>query len=232
MFKKISHVLALAVCFVFTTVAAHAATLVAHVELKSPVHPAHMINTAADPYCNTVHKTDKLMTEDQMANPNGTMGNTFVFISEGVTGNYAPPKTPVVLDQQGCHYVPHAFGVMAGQPIVIKNNDATLHNIHPLPKVNTPFNIGMPMKGMTQTRVFPKPEMPFHIKCDVHPWMSGFVGVFANPFFGVSNDKGIVEIDNLPAGTYTVESWHERLGPKFQKVTVGGSDRKEVTFTY
>ncbi len=232
MLEKRCRIVATAICLALTGFAANAATLIAHVELKSPIHPAKVINTAADQYCNTMHKTDKLMTEDQMANANGTMGNTFVFVSEGVTGSYPPPKTPVVLDQHGCHYIPHVFGVMVGQPILIKNSDTTLHNIHPLPKVNTPFNIGMPTQGMTQTRVFDKPEMPFHVKCDVHPWMSGFIGVFAHPFFGVSNDQGIVEIDNLPAGTYTVESWHERLGPKFQKVTVGGTERKEVTFTY
>lgn len=232
MFRKECRVAAMVVCFFLVGFTANAATLVAHVALKSPPHPARTIQTGADQYCNMVHKTAPLMTEDQMANANGTMGNTFVFISEGVNGKYPPPKTPVVLDQQGCHYIPHVFGVMAGQPIMIRNSDSTLHNIHPLPKVNTPFNIGMPTKGMTQTRVFDKPELPFHVKCDVHPWMSGFVGVFAHPFFGVSNNMGVVEIDNVPAGTYTVESWHERLGPKFQKITVGASERKEITFTY
>jgi hypothetical protein len=128
--------------------------------------------------------------------------------------------------------VPHAVGLMAGQPLLIRNGDSTLHNIHPLPKVNTPFNIGMPTKGMTQTRLLPKPEKPFHVKCDIHRWMSGYIAVFDNPFFGVSNDKGVVEIDNLPAGTYTVESWQEKYGAKTQKVTLGASDKKEIVFTY
>ncbi len=211
---------------------ADAATVVAKVILKTPAPAAKIINTNADPYCMTYHKTDKLRSEQVVANPNGTLADTFVFISEGVTGNYPAPKTPFLLDQIGCHYTPHMIAVMAGQPIVIRNSDSTLHNIHPLPKVNTPFNIGMPLKGMEQTRVFAKPEGPFHVKCDVHPWMSGYVAVFSHPFFGVSNAQGVVEIANLPAGTYTVESWQEKYGPKFQKITVGANDKKEIEFTY
>ena len=34
--------------------------------------------------------------------------------------------------------------------------------------------------------MFPKPEAMFHIKCDVHPWMSAYLGVFTNPFFSVT----------------------------------------------
>lgn len=211
---------------------ASAATLVAKVTLKTAPPAARVINTNADPYCATAHKTQKLTSEEVVPNPDGTLKNVMVWVREGISGNFQPPKTPIVLDQQGCHYVPHVVAMMAGQPILIRNSDNTLHNIHPLPKVNTPFNIGMPTRGMQQEKVFAKAENPFHVKCDVHPWMSGFIGVFDHPFFGVSNDKGVVEIANLPAGTYTIESWHEKYGAKFQKVTVAASDRKEIDFTY
>lgn len=212
---------------------ADAATIVAHVVLQSAPPPSpKVINTAADPYCATMHKTNKLMTEEVIVNPGGTLRNTFVFVSEGAAATYQTPKTPVILDQIGCEYTPHMVGLMAGQQLLIRNGDSTLHNIHPLPKVNTPFNIGMPTKGMTQTRMLPKPEAPFHVKCDIHRWMSGYIAVFSNPFFGVSDDKGVVEIVNLPAGTYTIESWQEKYGAKFQKITVGSNDRKEINFTY
>src|SRR6202035_940125 len=142
---------------------ARGATLVARVVLLSPPPPMKVINTAADQYCLTFHKTNKLISEEVVANPGGTLRDAFVFVSDGVSGSYPTPKTPAVLDQLGCHYTPHALAVMAGQPIAIRNSDSTLHNIPPLPKVNTPFNIGMPLKGMSQTRVFPKPERPFHV---------------------------------------------------------------------
>ena len=221
-----------AVAVMFFTLAANAATLVAKINLKTAPPAPRVINTNADPYCATQHKTAKLTSEEVVANPGGTLKDVLVWVSEGVSGNFQAPKTPVLLDQQGCHYVPHVVAMMAGQPIMIRNSDNTLHNIHPLPKVNTPFNIGMPTRGMQQEKTFAKAEAPFHVKCDVHPWMSGYIGVFNHPFFGVSNDKGEVQIQNLPAGTYTIESWHEKYGPKFQKVTVAANDRKEIDFSY
>jgi hypothetical protein len=229
---KAKHALMVLVVMSFIVTSAHAATLLARVVLQSPAAPAKPVNTAADPYCTMMHKTDKLMTEEVVVNPGGTLRDTFVFVSEGAAGNFPTPTAPVILDQVGCRYVPHMVGLMAGQPLLIRNGDSTLHNIHPLPKVNTPFNIGMPTKGMTQTRILPKPEGPFHVKCDVHRWMSGYIAVFNNPFFGVSDDKGMVEINNLPAGTYTIESWQEKFGAKTQKVTLGANDKKEVVFTY
>jgi hypothetical protein len=63
-------------------------------------------------------------------------------------------------------------------------------------------------------------------KCDVHPWMTGYVLVTDNPFFSVTGDDGAFEIKNVPAGKYTVEVWHERLGSQTQEVTV--ADGKPV----
>ena len=143
-----------------TVVSANAATVVARVLLKVVPPPMKVINTASDQYCAMVHKTNKLTAEEVVPNPNGTLRNAFVFVSEGVTGNYAAPKTPVLLDQLGCHYTPHTFGVMAGQPIIIRNSDSTLHNIHPMPKVNTPFNIGMPSKAWPRPECSPNRSAP------------------------------------------------------------------------
>jgi hypothetical protein len=215
-----------------SVVSVHAATLVVKVVLHTPPPPPKVINTNADPYCTSVHKTDKLTSEEVLANPDGTLREAFVFLGAGVTGTYPPPKAAVLLDQVGCHYVPHVVGLIAGQPLMIRNSDSTLHNIHPLPKLNTPFNIGMPTKGMQQARYFPKPERPFHVKCDIHQWMSSYVAVFSHPFFGVTNEHGVVELANVPAGTYTVESWQEKYGSKSQTVTVTATDRKELVFTY
>jgi hypothetical protein len=124
------------------------------------------------------------------------------------------------------------FGVMAGQPIQILNSDATLHNIHPLPVANAGFNIGMPIQGMKQTRMFSKAEAPFAVKCDVHPWMSAHIGVFNHPFFGVSGDQGEVELKDLPAGTFQVQAWHEKYGIRSQSVTVAAGEAKQITFTF
>jgi len=43
---------------------------------------------------------------------------------------------------------------------------------------------------------------------------------------------GKFNIKTLPAGTYTIEAWHEKLGTQTQQVTIGAKETKEITFTF
>jgi hypothetical protein len=62
--------------------------------------------------------------------------------------------------------------------------------------------------------------------------MKAWVGIFDHPFFAVSGDDGSFTISGLPAGTYEIEAWHEKLGKQTQKVTVKAGETKTVTFTF
>jgi hypothetical protein len=208
------------------------ARIIVKVVLSGPVPPAVKVQTSGDPYCAKVHQTDPLLSQTVQVGPDGALIDSLVFVKDGVSGTYAAPKTPVTLDQKGCVYIPHVIGMMAGQPLQILNSDPTLHNIHPLPVVNAGFNIGMPTQGMKQTRVFQKPETAFHVKCDVHGWMSAYIATFDHPFFGVSNSQGTVELNNLPAGTFQIQAWHEKYGLQGQTVSVSAGETKQITFTY
>ena len=117
-----------------------------------------------------------------------TMANIMVWVSKGLPAGktYPAPKTPVTLDQKGCQYVPHVMGIMVGQPYRILNSDGILHNIHTLPKINPAFNRGQPATVKEMSTTFAKPEAIFQVKCDVHPWMSAYIGVFTNPFYSVT----------------------------------------------
>jgi hypothetical protein len=123
-------------------------------------------------------------------------------------------------------------GVQTGQSVVFLNNDNTLHNIHALPKTNKPFNLGLPFQGIKQTRKFDSPEIMVPLKCDVHPWMLGYVGVLAHPYFAVTGEDGSFSLKGLPAGTYTLEVWHEKLGTQSQEIEIGPRQTKETGFTF
>lgn len=185
----------------------------------------------ADPVCKGLH-TDAVYPEEVVVNPNNTLRWVMVYVKDGLgTRTFPTPTTPVTLDQHGCQYKPHVFGMMAGQGVKIVNSDATLHNIHPMPKVNSQFNVGMPKVGEIMKN-FDKPEDPFHIKCDVHKWMSSYCGVFSHPYFSVTNESGEFELKGLPAGTYKVVAWHEKYGTKEMDVTVGDGETKAVDFSF
>jgi plastocyanin len=208
------------------------ARVLVKVALNGSAPPRAKVQTSADPYCAKVHQAEPLFSQTVQVGADGALIDSLVFVKDGVTGTYAVPQTPVTLDQKGCVYIPHVMGMRAGQPVQIVNSDSTLHNIHPMPVINAGFNIGMPIQGMKQTRFFQKVEPVFHVKCDVHPWMSAYVATFAHPFFGVSNSQGIVELNNLPAGSFQIQAWHEKYGVQTQTVSVSAGETKEITFTY
>jgi len=211
--------------------AAGSATVTGKVAFDGAAPTMPQIKMDADAFCKGEHK-EPVYEQEVVVNPNKTLQWVLVYVKEGVTGTYPAPTTPVTLDQHGCQYRPHIFGIQAGQPLKILNSDGTLHNIHALPKKNAEFNIGQPFKGMETVKKFDNVEVPLRFKCDVHKWMGAYTGVFNHPFFAVTNDQGTFEIKNLPPGNYVIEAWHEKYGTQTQNVTITGSEAKTVDFAF
>jgi hypothetical protein len=126
------------------------------------------------------------------------------------------------------------MGVVAGQTLEISNGDSFLHNVNMQSLNNGKLNAGQPVKGMVNKVAMKNVEMAVPLKCDVHPWMAGFVHVMDHPYFGVTDDEGWFEITGLPAGTYQVEVWHEdkRVTPQTFEITVtDGESRRAADMT-
>jgi plastocyanin len=190
------------------------------------------IQMAADPTCAAKHKEPQL-PEILVLGPGNALANVLVRIKGGLLSKTWPaPSSPAVFDQNGCTYKPHVLALMTGQTLKVLNSDGLLHNVHALPKVNKEFNLAMPANLKEKEHVFDKPEDPFRIKCDVHPWMGAFICVMPHPFFSVSGKDGAFSISGLPAGTYEVEAWHEKLPAQTQSVTVKDGETKTLEFTF
>ena len=213
-------------------VSADAATLTGLVKFEGAAPKMASIQMSADPYCQSQHASAPASDEDVVVGPGGELANVFVYIKD-IKGNFPTPSSAVTIDQKGCQYHPHVNAVMVGQPLEIKNDDATLHNIHALPTANSQFNEGQPVQGMVSTKKLDKVEMtPFKIKCDVHGWMKSYMAVMPHPFYAVSQNNGTFTISNLPPGQYTVVAWHEKYGQQEQQVTVGAKESKALNFTF
>jgi uncharacterized protein (DUF2141 family) len=223
----------LAACSLMLAVSADAGTIVGKVNFKGTKPAVSMITMGADQKCLKMHEGKQVPSEKVVVNPNNTLQWSFVYIKKGLEGKKFPvAKEKKSIDQRGCSYHPHVFGMMANQQLEIVNSDATLHNIHALPKNSTPFNMAQPKQGMKNVKTFGSSEVMVKVKCDVHNWMAAYIGVLDHPFYSVTDDKGSFEIKNLPAGDYEVEAWHEVYGTQTMKVTVGASDTKTVDFTF
>lgn len=193
--------------------------------------PDTVIDVDADPNCAALH-SDPLYTQRVVADDDGNLANVFVYVKSGIKGSYPAPSDPVVLNQEGCQYTPHVFGIQTGQKFVIRNSDETLHNVHATPSGNEEFNQSQPFQNMELEKTFDKVEVMVPFKCDVHPWMSAYGAVLDHPFFAVTGENGSFTIENLPAGTYTVEAWHEDFGAKTMDVTIAADEESDFSFDY
>lgn len=212
--------------------AALAGTITGTVKYDGKVPNLRPIQMDADPECASKH-------DDPVPNPvlslgeDNTMANVFVKVASGLPDEDWPePSEPAVMDQQGCMYHPHVQGVRVGQKFKILNSDELMHNVHALPKKNAEFNMAMPPTVTESVKTFTKAEGLFRIKCDVHPWMTAYVAVLPHPFFDTTEKSGKFEIAELPAGSYQIEAWHEKLGTQTADVTVEEDGTATADFSF
>lgn len=190
------------------------------------------IRMDAEMTCKAAH-AETPREERVVVNSNQTLRNVFVYVKSPVPAGGAPAAGKVTIDQNGCQYRPHVMGIQVGQTLEILNSDTNvLHNIHSFGGPGNAFNMGQPGTGAVLTKTFEKPEVMVKLKCDVHGWMSAYVGVLEHPFFSVTDEKGEFHIPKLPAGEYTVEAWHEEYGAQEAKVTVGADGSGTAAFKF
>lgn len=187
----------------------NAGTLKGNVNYQGKTPKKKSLKMDADPVCGSSHK-GKVFNESFLMDDNNNLANVMVWLKDvKYTGKVT--ETPAILDQNGCIYTPHVQGIMKGQELLIKNSDATLHNIHSMAKDNSQFNFAMPKVVKEKETSFGEVEEPFYIKCDVHPWMKSWVLVQDHPYFAVTDEKGNFKIENIPPGTYEVVAWQEKF---------------------
>lgn len=164
----------------------------------------------------------------------GKLANAFVWIRDGWQGWQLPPTptTEVELDQRSCVYEPRIIGARTGQPITFVNSDPIYHNVRTVIGDESLFSLSMPAKDQRITRTFKRPEVMIQARCDVHPWMRGYIGVVPHPWFAVTGDDGGFSFDGLPPGTYVVDAWHEVYGTVTETVELTASGAAELSFTF
>ncbi len=193
--------------------------------------PPEVISMSSDAACQATGAGQ--VREDLAVDAGGGLRNVFVRVASGLGDRvFAPPASPAVLDQRGCTYRPHVLGVQVHQILEIVNSDPTLHNVHSMPAANKPFNVGMSAQGMRITRFFTVPEVMVRVRCDLHNWMTAWLGVVDHPFHDVTRDGGGFSIKGLPAGTYEIEAWHELFGSLKETVTLADGEKKEIAFEF
>ena len=168
-----------------------------------------------------------------------TPENVMVYLTKAPSAAEGLSKTELAMDQRNLEFIPHVLPVLVGSTVQFPNNDKVDHNIFSMSRTKK-FNLGSYKPGENKTMVFDKPGI-VEVRCDVHAEMAAYILVMKNPYFAVTDKKGHFEIPDpdylkqaglenvsgLPAGKYTVKTWHEKL--KSQKQDVSVTDSGEVS---
>ena len=174
---------------------------------------------------------DTVPNESLLFSPDGGAQNVVITLTGIRAGKTETEPKSLVLDNRNCAFVPHVQVAPVGSEILLLNSDPILHDVHARIGSETLFNVGLPVwrqvkKLLTRTGVIT-------IECDVlHTWMSAYILVTSGPYFAVTDRRGEFVIEGLPAGTYELEAWHEKLGRLLKKVEVMEGRTSGVDFVF
>jgi len=209
------------------------ATLVVRARAKGTLPRMRPVKFDADPKCGEINRQEVL--EETVVARDGLLSNVIAYAKSGPERwTYPAAVGEVVLDQQGCRYLPHVFTIRTAQALVIRNSDPLSHNTHAVPAANLEFNRTQLKGAKDITEKFAREEVGIRVKCDVHGWMGAWAGVFAHPFHGVTGADGTVTL-RLPPGTWEFAAWHEYgkfTQPVPVSVVLAAGETKEIEFVF
>lgn len=161
----------------------------------------------------------------------GGLQNVVLMIAGARSATRENQLKNLALDNRNCAFVPHVQIAPVGSEILLLNSDPILHDVHARLGSETLFNEGLPTlrkvkKRLTRTGIIT-------IQCEVlHTWMSAYIVVTSSPYFALTDEKGEFVIEGLPAGSYKIEAWHEKLGRQSRGVNLVAGDILRTDFVY
>ena len=153
-----------------------------------------------------------------------------IYIEKTDGGVLQPPEITPVLDQKDLKFVPHVLPVAVGTTVDFPNSDSVRHSVFSTKKSAKQFNLGTYGVDVVKKVEFDTPGVTT-LLCNVHAEMVAYVITVETPHFTVTDRRGNFSIENVPAGSYSLTMWHERLKETTSEVTVSAGQIVDVEFS-
>ncbi|WP_118182303.1 methylamine utilization protein [Paraburkholderia phosphatilytica] len=146
----------------------------------------------------------------QVVDQNGAPVSDAVVYATPESGRLPAPKPgTAVIDQVKRMFVPHISVVQTGTAVTLPNKDNFEHDVYSFSPTKT-FEVHLYHNTPANPVVFDKPGLVL-MGCNIHDQMVAYLLVVDTPWFAKTDAKGVATIDNLPADSYKLTTWHERL---------------------
>ena len=173
--------------------------------------------------------------EGAIVGAQGGLMNVVVWLSDAREGKPLPDSRRFEVTNARCRLDPRVQGVIVGGTLNVKSADPVVHET-----VIRVSGANESLETVTQNgdgqvvpleHVLARP-VRLELSCRTHPWTQGWIHVFDHPYFAVSAPNGRFVLDSIPAGEYTMRTWHERLGVTSREIRVekGGVTKVEVKY--
>lgn len=156
------------------------------------------------------------------------MADFVVYIDQIPASPPAPAQASVV--QKDAAFEPRVLPVSVGTTVMWPNEDDISHNVFSMSDPKE-FNLGLyGAKAAVPAITFDRTGR-VDVFCSIHTRMHCIILVLPNPWFAPTDDQGRYVIRNVPAGTYRLRAWHERMPSSIKEVTVPADGEVTVDFS-
>jgi hypothetical protein len=155
------------------------------------------------------------------------ISNVIVFLKD-VPRRGDPPPMHATIAQQDEAFVPRIVAITRGSTVDFPNSDPFFHNVFSLSRGAT-FDLGRYPKGESRARRFPNAGL-VKVYCHIHSHMTAAIMVFDHAFFRIPSADGTFTLDDVPAGSYQISAWHERIGESANTIKVEPGRTARVEF--
>lgn len=118
------------------------------------------------------------------------------------------PEKPAIMNQIDKQFAPHVLVVRSGTDISFPNADNLFHHVYSFSPTKQ-FELKLYKEFTADPLRFEQAGI-VDIGCNIHDWMLGYIVVSDSPFYGKTNEEGILDI-TLPVGEYDIMTWHPQL---------------------
>ncbi|MEO2046271.1 MAG: carboxypeptidase regulatory-like domain-containing protein [Pirellulales bacterium] len=138
-----------------------------------------------------------------------TPENVLVYVMK-VPGDFPPATSPFLMDTKQLMFAPTVLPIVKGSTVQFTNRDRVKHNVMWLETKDGSYqthSLGTWTQGEVREFTYER-EGVVPLGCKVHPEMAAHIVVLQNPFFVVVDAEGIYQIDDIPAGSYSLKAWY------------------------